>query len=285
MTLLAETREDEEGYAGRGFGKSERRLCMGGKLWRRWEPVQPSEAWGLGYESWDVMGDPSWWLSDRLRSMPCRPSRVDLAWDFQVVESVTPDTVADLIRPHVEASGFTLGISGQGDKNTRYVGAASSPRRVCIYRKDWETPGFEEMNGFVLRVELRLRHELAQAWWPTWVHDRDAGFEVGAGHLAEMMGVRVQERLQSVPQLAPPQGVDEAAELFQFARQHGARLDTWIRAGVDLAKIASLAAERSSRMTKHRMVRKAKALASAGVPCVVDQVVDMLTPVRVKRAT
>lgn len=277
-TLLAETWPDEDGYAGRGFHKSERRLCMGGKLWRRWEPFQASEAWGREYESWDVLGDGSWWVSERLRSIPSRPSRFDLAWDFQVSNDLTPDTVADLVKLHVEEAGFTLGISGQGNRNTRYIGAASSPRRVCIYRKDWETIGYGEMWGHVLRVELRLRAEHAQAIWPIWCADKEAGFQAAAGHLAEMMGVRVQEHLQAVPQILQPDGVDEAAELFQFAKQHGARIDTWLRAGVDLAKVAKLAAESSSRMTKHRMARKAKALAAAGVPCVVAQVVNMLTP-------
>lgn len=276
--LIVDTDHDEPGHAGRGFGKSERRACLGGKLWRRWEPLQPSEAWGMEYESWDVDGVGASWMADRLRDVPCRPSRVDVAWDFEVPASFTPDKFIDIVAKHVaEVARTTVGISGQGGRNTRYVGAPSSLRRVRVYRKDWETPGFAEMWGPVLRVELILKAEHAVAWWAPWVHDREEGFEVAAGHVAQMCGVRVQEQLQPVPELVQPEGADEAAALFQFAKQHGPQLNAWFRAGVDVASICRAAADRSSRMTKHRMGKRVKAITAAGVPCVVAQVMQMLT--------
>lgn len=274
--LIGETEELEAGYARHGFQRSEQRKCMGGELWRRWEPIQASERWGKAYESWDALGYPASWLAERLRSIPSRASRVDVAWDFQVDDSTTPDTIAEAIRSHVDAAGITLGISGQGDRNTRYVGSSDSDRRVCIYRKDWETPGFVEMFGPTLRVELRLRGEHAAAWWDVWRGTDEGGYAVACGHVAQMCGFRPQDGLERVPQIVPPDGADAAAELFQFAKQHGGRIDAWIRAGVDVAAICKLAADGVSRRTSYRLRQKAAAIAAVGAPVVVAQVAQML---------
>ncbi len=273
QVLTAQSEVYEPGFARHGFRLSEQRAVLGGVAWRRWDPTQASEQWGTAYESWEFPSDSARWGASFLRGRDCRPSRVDVAWDYQVPESFTPDDLVQLIAPHVADRGLTLGISGQDGRNTRYVGSASSKRRIRVYRKDWQQPMW--LFGPTLRVELVMRHEQAQAWWRVWDRDEDAGYAAAAGHVLDMAGVEVQQA-GPVPELEPVEGADEAGELFQFLEQHGPRLLAWHEAKVPLLKLARLRVRQASRMTQYRMNRLQKRVERVGASVVTALVRDRL---------
>jgi hypothetical protein len=89
----------------------------------------------------------------------------------------------------------------------------------------------------------------------------------------------MQDGVQSVPEIVPPDGVEIAEEVYLFAKQHGARVDAWRRAGVDLVAVLGAAASNATRSTQWRLERKAKAIAAAGAVNVTEQVLRMLRPV------
>ena len=138
--LLAESEHSENGHGFHSFRRSEERLIMGGRAWRRWEPGQPCKLWGTGYESWETSGAASDSFGMSLRGRPCKPTRVDAAWDFSVPETFTSDDFLAAIAAHVEGQILTTGISGQAGVNTRYVGSPQSEKRLRIYRKDLQDP-------------------------------------------------------------------------------------------------------------------------------------------------
>lgn len=250
-TLEASTDLEDEGRPSIGFKRSERRVCPGGHAWRKREPFQASKRWGTAYESWEWESTGAGWPSEFLRGRECKPTRIDVAFDFDVPEDFLADHFAEAVRSHAEARGLTIGISGQGNVNTRYIGAAESIRRVRVYRKDFQRPLWAEMFGPTLRVELILKDEQAEAFWRVWCEDTERAFAAAAAHVAELTGVIVQT-VGDVPQLIEPEGIDEAASIFEFMRQHGPRLAAWDEAGLPVLDMARRQRLTASRMTQHR---------------------------------
>jgi hypothetical protein len=280
--LIAESRVEEPGHGRPGFRESEKRAVMGGIAWRRWEPSQASGDWGTEYESWEFPSEPAIWGASWLRGRECRPSRVDVAWDFVVGQDATPDHLAEHLRPYAEARGFSLGISGQDGRNTRYVGSASSKRRIRIYRKDWQRLMWGDIYGPTIRVELIMRAEIAQAWWQVWDRDQDAGYAAAAGHVLDMSGLQVQEP-GPVPELVPVEGADEAAALFEFLDQHGPRLVAWERAGLPVLELARQRVERAGRTTVWRMKRLQHRVGEVGIDAIMAIVRARLAVQRVEK--
>lgn len=249
--LLADTRLDEPGYARPGFKRSERRLTWGGLCWRKWEPLQPSNAFGLEYESWEWSGPAAACAAEFLAGKAdCRPSRVDVAFDFECPESFMSDDLVPHYQPWAVSKGISLGIAGQGGVNTHNVGSKQSDRWIRIYRKDLRDPVLMNLLGPVLRIEPVLKGDLAVAWWETWRVSYDTALAGAAWHVHEMMGLRVQDSMHEVPPLVMPESADEAEELWQFLRQHGDRLAAWNRAGVPVADLAEKYDQRPSSRTK-----------------------------------
>lgn len=266
----------EAGVARPGFARSERREVMGGRAWRRWEPHQPSKLWGLGYESWEAEGDAArgfgFDLRDLCRAKPglvVRPSRVDVAWDFEVPSWVTADHVAERVEPWAERRGFASGISGQGGVNTRYIGSPNSERRLRVYRRDLRDKGLAFMYGPRLRVELVLRDDLARAWWGVHVRDDREAWAAAAAHVEEMTGHRVQPEIGDVPALeSASEAVDAGQMVFQFIEQNAATLDAIAAAGIDLFELVGLKRGTWSRMTAHRHRERVDLLTRVGADAI-----------------
>ena len=255
--LLAESMEGEPGVGQKGFGASERRYWPHGRCWRKSEPKQASNAWGLAYESWEWDGADSDWAARMMRRYECRPSRVDVHFTYSVPPEVGAKDLWEACRRHFEAKRLTPGETGEGEVYTCYIGSRASARRIRIYRKDLRDPGFDLVCGPSLRVELTLREKRAHAWWNVWRESERRGIEAAAAHIFDMTGKHVLgEAYVDVPAVEIPPAVDVAQQVFTFLEQHGERVSTWEAAGVDLVELAKVWASRKRRGVSARVAAK-----------------------------
>lgn len=261
-----------------GFHSSDRRECPGGKVWRRFDPAQEHKDWGKQYESWEFQGESAPWGAQVMRGLEGRPSRVDLAWDFACDEKRTPDEVSAVLGPHAESVGLTLGIAGQGGRNTRYIGAVKSMRRIRIYRKDWEDERYARMVGPTMRVELVLKADAARMWWPIWQADERRAWASGVGHVYEMTGHLVEQEIGDVPKIAIDAVVAERIKLQRFLRQYSSTLAAYHRAGVRILELAEKQERESTcRMRRSRLNRRVEEMQRAGLAeCVEVEFLEVL---------
>lgn len=277
--LMRQNPFSESGGACRGFSKSEARLCIGGQCWRRWEPFQPSKSFGLAYESWEWAGSVAMFAADAVARFDVRPSRVDVAYDFACGVRVMADDVAGRCEAWMAERGIKGGVSGEGEINTRYIGSRLSERRIRIYRKDLESDVLAELLGPLMRIELVLKNDHARAWWKVWCRSREDAFAAAAAHVHQMSGMELQALTVGVPEFVKPDAADEAQSLFQFIKQHGDRVGSWIDAGVDLVALVNEHREQSiSRKRAFRAKARGAAMQSAGVDEVTQLVRLMLNP-------
>lgn len=266
----------EEGTKRLGFARSERRTMYGGEGWRRWEPHQASRRWGKDYESWEWSGAAGGWAASWLRGRDAKPTRVDVAFDFEVSAQVLADTVADRFEAW-SSRRFTTGIAGQGGVNTRYVGAVSSPRRLRVYRKDLREVGWAAEFGPILRVEVVLKEEFAEDWWARWCVSEEGAVRRAAHHVFELTGFDVLSDAEAVPSLCRPAASWELADkLFWMFRQYGAVLDAAFEAGIDLVAIAGELERRPGRMAAWRRAQLAKSIQGVGPGAVESALRTML---------
>lgn len=264
--LVAATEPREEGGRRPGFRMSELRECLGGTCWRRWEPVSASKRWGFAYESWEWASDVAHWaVHHHTGYVPKggRASRVDVAWDVVGPGAMTADRLVEVlgVERFAESRGISMGVSGQGGINTRYVGAATSDRRVRMYRRDLHEGGSFMGELPEVRVELVLRGEPARAWFELLERDRDAAWDGASAHLADMTGIEFG-RVGEIPTIEPEPERDEAQAVFQFLLQHGDMVQAWLDAGLDLADVNRSLPRRACRMRSSRARRRAARFAS-----------------------
>lgn len=276
--LLALTGLREDGYGGRGFRRSEQRDCPdGGWCWRRWEPWSESKAHGRDYECWEwasaVADDALEWLPSDLDA---RCTRLDVAFDF-AVDRFRADDLAAWIRPHCESNRLTMGISGHAGVNTHYVGSPRSDRRIRIYRRDLKSimewaishPDAMIMGDYgpqwcvaVLRVEVMLRRDVADAVWQMLRCDREAAIAAARGHLREMTGLAI-ERCGGVPQIASKAASEGEQMIIEWLHQQGDMIEACRRAGVDIyaASRYRWSIRERCRKREYRLRRRVEALA------------------------
>lgn len=269
--LLAETVVSEAGHAVRGFGRSERRECLGGLCWRRWEPSQAASGFGHDYESWQFSGASSSVYAGRLAGRG-RPSRVDVAFDFVCDRRLYVRRffrrIRSLVRPRVVPEW-----SEKGDDATCYLGARSSDWRIAIYRKDVQQgPLWDEAFPPVLRIEARMGGDLARDFWAAWSREAAAGFSMVAGRVESWLGVSVADEQSEWVEVVKPEEFDPAQRLLAFFEQNGAVLDECRRAGVPVFELAAIASGRRCRVSRWRSEARLRQLVAVGVPGVVELV-------------
>lgn len=281
--LMAESMPHEDGYGRPGFAKSEQRLVMGGKGWRRWEPHQVSEAWGRAYESWEFSGHAAWWPSRFLRERECRPSRIDIAWDFSVDAGYMSDDFAAAVKPWCEAQRITMGHSGHAGIDTQYIGSRKSDRMVRVYRKDLQDAVLAEILGPTLRVELVLKGDHAAAFWQVWklAGSEDEAWPAAAAVLQYMCGLAISPG--EMPQLEVPECKDQAQLVLAFLEQNCATVTALVAAGVPVVDLCREASEGSSKRTKIRQTQRVLELRRQGVEQVVQLVRDVMQGKQLKR--
>jgi len=202
---------------------------------------------------------------------------VDVAFDLEVPETITADWFIERVQSHVQDEGLSIGIAGQDGVNTRYIGARESQRRIRVYRKDLQDTMWQGLYGPTLRVELQLRKDQARLWWMRWQRSTADGHALAAAHVAQMTGVQLLADLAAIPEAVQPEAADFAGELFQFLQQHGARVDAWMGAGVDLRRLASDRVSGLSRVSRWRHGQMVKRLAAVNVGAATALVASMLT--------
>jgi hypothetical protein len=266
--LCSWTAPDEPGRKTQGFGRSEQRTSPHGPCWRKWEPVQASNAFGQKYASWEWDGEHARGTADAVRGIvetTPRVTRADVAFDLSVPDDVTPDQLIDEIEDPTRR-GYTrlrdghrreIGISGGGGVHTRYVGSRASPVRIRIYRKDIEDATW--LHGPTLRIELQLTEEAAQAYGRKLLHLGESGALAGAAAIIEhVTGWRVADCEGEIPDLVPPEGSDIASSLLAVLKQAGPTLAMLIDAGLDVVALLREAAAQAGRMTQHRQKKRAE---------------------------
>jgi hypothetical protein len=225
-----------------------------------------SKAFGEDYESWEWSGSSAHRPAVDLRSEDVRPSRVDIAFDFSVPDSLTPDHVAELMKPIASQRGIVDGVAGQGGRNTRYFGAVTSDRRTRIYRKDWQDESVKLDHGPTLRVELVLKGKTARAWWKVWATDVEEGYRVAAGHVLKMGGLEVYES-SPLPPLEVKEESEEFVKLRTLLEQYGSVLAAYDEAGIPIMKLARIAqAERTTWKQRKRYADRLAAIIDSGLP-------------------
>ncbi len=243
---------EEDGNAIRGFRRSELRKCLGGKVWRRYDPHQSSKRWGLDYESWESSGDGSGMVADFLRGQECKPTRIDVAFDFSCDESVTSDRVLEMFRSRAEEVGFSIGVTGQDGVNTRYIGSIKSERRIRIYRKDLQDEVVSEFFGPIMRIELILKGDYAERWWASWSESTVAGFDVASGVVADMTGYSMRDTNAELVEMVKPEGSDPASSVSALLNQYGILIAACERAGIPLFDLAYERAESAGISAQRR---------------------------------
>jgi hypothetical protein len=263
--LCATSERASEGKHARGFRKSELRTVAGGEAWRKWEPWEESQRFGYEYECWEYSGFEANCAACAVRSLAAsmpgqvRPSRADVAFDFGVDERYRSCDWAAAAKPFAAANRITMGISGQGEIFTHYVGASTSARRIRCYRKDLQSQQVAFEIGPMLRVELVLKDEQARAWWPIWERDVDEAKRSAGEHIRRMAGCRVLAEAGEIPELELCEDIDPAQLVFQFVQQHGSWLQLLMEKGVDigrLIKLMQLKRWHASNWSRHRSRRR-----------------------------
>lgn len=251
--LLAESEHLEDAGARTGFRRSEKRAIPGGEGWRRWEPRQDAKEWGRQYESWEFSGSSACWPASWLRCRAgVRPSRIDVCWDFSVDTSLMSDAIVDRASHHVGAAGVSVGIAGQDGVNTRYIGAASSPRRIRIYRKDLQDEAWSIQFGPTLRIELQLRGDASLALWKDWSKSEDRGFASAAGVVHDLTGYRVQSEECNLSRLDVPEATTGALMFARFVSQYASFVEAAEQLGIDLFGLCKAARKRWAKSSESR---------------------------------
>ncbi len=269
--LTAETAHAEDGYPKQRFGRSELRTCLGGSCWRRWHPSQASKGWGLAYESWEFVGSVASLYAGLLVGKG-RPSRVDVAFDFVVDRRLFVRAFMarlDGLLRH----GVVPEWSERGDDSTCYLGARSSEWRICVYRKDLQQgPLWDQAFPCVLRIEARMKGDLARDFWSAWSKSPAEGFAMVSGRVASWLGVSVFDHSSEWVEVVKPEEFDHAERLLSFVQQHGGTLTEFVRAGVPVVELAAAAASKRSRVTAWRSERRLREMARLDVPGIVELV-------------
>lgn len=278
----------EEGRPQRGFLGSEERVCLGGRCWRKMGPRQPSKRWGREYESWEWSGSATAWAASRwLRGREdVKPTRVDVAFDFEVPDGLRAEVVAAAIAPHLAARGITPGIVGEGDDFTCYAGAKSSEIRVRIYRKDLKDSAWLIDLGHTLRVEVVMKGETAEAWWQTWQRSEQQAYAVAADHVLRLTGLQMQAEIAEAEALGNTTSASDFAQLcFEFVAQYASHLEAADRVGVDLPALSREWMQGWARDTWRRHGRRLQLCEGLDAGDVERRVLAMMSARRSEQAT
>lgn len=270
-SLMAETVLDEPGYPKRRFGQTEKRMALGGSCWRMWEPSQGANGFGRAYESWEFVGSVASVYARKLAGVG-RPSRVDVAFDFACDDRLFVRRFVDRLAGRLRRD-VVPEWSERGNDATFYLGARSSDWRIAIYRKDLQQgPLWDEAFPPVLRIEARLKSDLARDFWAAWAKSASDGFAMVAGRVEKWLGVAVMDQTSEWVETVKPQEFDHAQRLLAFMEQHGGAIDEFRRAGVPVLELAALASSKRSRVSRWRSESRLRQLLTASVPGVVDLV-------------
>jgi len=177
-----------------------------GAISRRFSPKQQSKRFGVDYASWEAPGAVSAWLAAALvgdrdwgaaSPPPAKCTRMDVAFDWGVNEDFAPVDLREMLRGEVElVRGNEFLHAGSERFGSVYVNKNTSPRQLCIYRRDWlstKQRGAATNGVHVLRQEMRLREGRAQQAWREFCRSEESGLAFAAVQLREITGQEVPD--------------------------------------------------------------------------------------------
>jgi hypothetical protein len=150
-----------------------------------------------------------------------------------------------------------LGISGQAGVNTCYVGAASSERRLRIYRKDLQDESYKAAYGPCMRVEVVLKGDYARAAWKS-AQAASQGYEqrlaqAASAHISDMTsGALTMLQDAELPPTMAPATSSPAESIAAMVRQYWSWLGVCESLGVDLAELVEQQRQAVGRETAWR---------------------------------
>ena len=268
--LLVESSDLEEvGGARPGFASSEKRRLLNFECWRRFDPWREHAKWGTDYESWEWSGEKASNTERWLRGKEMKATRVDIAFDFDVPERVTPENFMEGCERACKSRGLVLGVAGADGVNTRYIGSSRSDRRIRIYRKDLQQLVWKTVTGPTLRVELILKGDPAARFWEVWDEDRDLAKRLASRHVRDMCGEQLlDDDLVEIPQRERVAGMDEAEGLFTFVRQMGPKIAGYTKAGIDLVGLCEMRLLDLNRRSRSRHAKQVEGMKREGGPAI-----------------
>lgn len=265
--LMHQSALDEPGRSSQGFKQSEKRICMGGHCWRKFDPQSPSKLWGLDYESWEYSGVTCVEPIRTLIDQPSRPSRLDIAYDFCIPhDDLYPMDLEPLFLDRCNERGIEIDWKGRRLKQTVYVGSDQSERRIRIYRRDLKNLLMAEEGQLILRVELVLQKSMCHDMWRHMrTHGIESAYRAGAAHIAEMIGYApISADWDDLPEVIRTNEDAHAYQMtLQFIQQHAVMLTALNRCGIDVFDLAEKKIDSSKSATaRHRLNKKLDALAT-----------------------
>lgn len=278
--LLHRSEAVETGFGTTGFKQSEKRICMGGDCYRRFDPHTASKAWGMEYESWEYKGQPSTRPIRDLQGQECKPTRIDIAFDFDCPEDYFPSDFEDSVLPFVNNKGIDINYAGKRLSHTVYFGSRKSERMIRVYRRDVKNPLLAAEGRNILRVELELKKDMCLAFWAHITeHGPDSGIVVAAAHVSQMLGVAPITHDGYLPPLLRTDEDTEAVQmLLQFIKQNSVMIEACRAAGIDTERLAREKIWKSAknRMQMSRLAKKTRILSVSDAKSISAQVVALL---------
>lgn len=258
------TRFDEPGRPTQGFSRSEKRHAIGGWCFRKMDPYAESKRWGLLYENWEFPGGSSSYYANELLGQPVKVPRIDLAFDYVVPSHFMPKDLEPAFIEYVKSRGMEPRYAGPSSSYTVYLGSSSSERMIRIYRRDLKNGALFEDDLHILRVELQLKGDMAQAYWDHAAANGEHDFSVAAQHIRDMTGLLpIKQGEVDLPKLVQPiDDQDGIQAVFQFIKQNHGMIVACRQAGIDINHLAEAALERPTPVQKSRLARRVQLLKS-----------------------
>jgi len=220
----------------RGFRSGEYREWLGGLVRRFTAPAQASNEHGSEYSAWVFSSAQAQMVAPLVRAHG-RPTRVDVAFDFQVPAEWGAVEFAEASVQLRRPCYRSVTMAGCELARTVYVGGRDSPRMIRVYRKDLER-GPKWMHGPVLRIEAELKGEAAKDFWMAHAYGDDRAFAMAAGVVQQLLGVEVQDERDFWPLSTPPVASDVVAKVAHFMRQYASVVCALEAAGVRVGHLA-----------------------------------------------
>lgn len=322
-----ETKFIAKGGKSSGYAMSNKRMLDGQICWQKIAPYMASPKYGSDqyrYESWEFSGAQAghaWTISLGLEMLVVgkfgdknyepsypKPSRLDIAYDFECAEHETTDYLCDLMRARIKEYNNAVSVhnekqrykkykikpmkdlwydaqlKGKRGELTFYLPFLGAPRLVRIYRKDIQNPAACDDFGvpYILRIEMEMKEDWALKAWNA--RKDDGHYAVAAHMVAELTGILVGSTVKGGYVGNTKEVTCEATKLFNACMQYKAMMPMWAELGIDCFEVMKRLDTIQSKTSRSNIRKKMKYINDVGVDAVkkkLDELVDeVLEPFR-----
>ena len=272
-----------------GFSNVEKRFCLGGDCSRRFNPVSPSNDWGLDYESWLFTGLVA---DDNVRLLlkcdaPSRLTRLDIAFDYSCPADYYPKDFIEDVRANIYGK-YGIETAGNEITGTRYIGSRQSDRYIRIYRKDLEDKQVEMQLGPVMRIELVIQNTSSYCQC-AWNSIRSNGYYSGIQYasmmchaLFQLMPIPFDETIFPEPIEKPESGIIK--KVFSLVDQRGNCILAALKAGIDLQGLCELKRFKASSSALSRFKELETDIRAVGADVITEAAANLLNFKNIKKS-